>query len=207
MAYFLSETAFTTLTKPCPRIGHSQISTSDKRHYRTRLKAGGLEFLREPLEAYAAARVADSPFLADAPESVLHWGHAGAMASVYPQLLFGAFLGWQIRQGQGDGTTPVSLGMASKTLHPLVSFGAFMFFLVGGQGGLVLLTAQKQPILDSPHAITALLGLALLAVQASLPLLFGPNPSLRIIHAFLGTGIVLLMLVHAGFGVTLGLSF
>ncbi len=81
-------------------------------------------------------------------------------ASVYPQLAFGAFLGWQIRLGKGQDlkwwkkkssfhsellavsfwwtfqtsqeTTPVSMGFTSATLHPLLSIGAFLFFLVGG---------------------------------------------------------------------------
>lgn len=169
-------------------------------------RAVGLEFLRAPLEAYAASRVADSPFLAEAPGAALHWGHAAAMASVYPQLAFGAFLGWQIRMGKGQETTPLSMGFSSATLHPLLSLGAFLFFLIGGQGGLVLLTAQKQTILDSPHAVTALLGLSLLALQALLPVFF-ENSQLRTAHAFLGSFIVLLMVVHAAFGVALGLSF
>ncbi|CAE7328635.1 unnamed protein product [Symbiodinium pilosum] len=169
--------------------------------------AGGLEFLREPLEAYAAARVADSPFLAEAPEAALHWGHAAAMASVYPQLAFAAFLGWQIRFGKGEDTTPLSLGIASKTLHPVLSLAAFAFFLIGGQGGLVLLTAQKQTILESAHAITALLGLGFLALQAILPLTFQSGAQVRAAHAYLGSAIVLLMIVHAGFGISLGLSF
>jgi len=29
-------------------------------------------------------------------------------------------------------TTPVSMGFTSATLHPLLSIGAFLFFLVGG---------------------------------------------------------------------------
>ena len=187
-------------------VAGPSLSASRGRAEATARRAVGLEFLREPLEAYAAARVADSPFLAEAPEAALHWGHAAAMASVYPQLAFGAFLGWQIRLGKGQETTPVSMGFTSATLHPLLSIGAFLFFLVGGQGGLVLLTAQKQTILDSPHAVTALLGLSLLALQAVLPLFF-QETQLRTTHAFLGSFIVLLMLVHAALGLSLGFSF
>eukprot|EP00931_Biecheleriopsis_adriatica_P081798 TRINITY_DN55133_c0_g1_i1.p1 TRINITY_DN55133_c0_g1~~TRINITY_DN55133_c0_g1_i1.p1 ORF type:complete len:219 (+),score=37.10 TRINITY_DN55133_c0_g1_i1:166-822(+) len=170
-------------------------------------RAGPLELLREPLEAYSAARVADSPFLAEAPEAVLHWGHAAAMAAVYLQLFNAAYMGWQIRNGKGDEATALSLGQSSRTLHPLLSLGAWLFFLVGGQGGFVLLTAQKQTILESPHAATALLGMLLLTVQGSLPLVFGSGSALRSVHAYLGSAIVLLMVIHAALGISLGFSF
>lgn len=32
-----------------------------------------------------------------------------------------------------EEATPLSLGLSSKTLHPLLSIGAFLFFLVGGE--------------------------------------------------------------------------
>eukprot|EP00929_Paragymnodinium_shiwhaense_P057930 TRINITY_DN29015_c0_g1_i2.p3 TRINITY_DN29015_c0_g1~~TRINITY_DN29015_c0_g1_i2.p3 ORF type:complete len:127 (+),score=14.41 TRINITY_DN29015_c0_g1_i2:471-851(+) len=125
------------------------------------------------------------------------------MASVYPQILSAAFFGWQIRQGKGEEQM---FGMSAKSWHPLLSAGALLFFLVGGQGGLVLLTFQKQTILESPHAVTAFVGIFLLLVQAALPLMFSQGSQLRTVHAYLGTSILVVLAIHAAFGLNLGFS-
>mmetsp|Transcript_46805 Transcript_46805/g.111346 ORF Transcript_46805/g.111346 Transcript_46805/m.111346 type:complete len:222 (+) Transcript_46805:86-751(+) len=165
-----------------------------------------LEPFLEPVEAYAAARVADSPFLADLPAEVLRWGHAGAMLSVYPMIFFSAYSAWLIRQGRGD-EAPMSMGISAKVLHPAQAAGATLFFLIGAQGGLVLLKAQGQPLLDSPHALTALIALLALFAQAASALFLSGSPDLRPIHAAVGTFTAVLLIVHAALGVSLGFSF
>ncbi len=57
-----------------------------------------------------------------------------------------------------------------------------------------------------PHAITGIIGLGLLGVQSVLPALFGANSDLRTAHAYLGSAILALFLVHAAISLNLGLS-
>jgi len=143
-----------------------------------------------------------------APESVLHWGHAAAMGTVLLAMGgYGTFLGWTTRLGNGDVVYPLNLGYTSRDMHPLLMGAALFFFFLGGQGGLVLLATAGQPILTSAHSSTAVLGLTLMGAQAALGLTMGDSEFKRTVHAFLGTGVMVLLLVHLYFGLNLGSSF
>eukprot|EP00421_Protoceratium_reticulatum_P061513 CAMPEP_0168503152 /NCGR_PEP_ID=MMETSP0228-20121227/75699_1 /TAXON_ID=133427 /ORGANISM="Protoceratium reticulatum, Strain CCCM 535 (=CCMP 1889)" /LENGTH=277 /DNA_ID=CAMNT_0008520181 /DNA_START=71 /DNA_END=901 /DNA_ORIENTATION=+ len=131
-----------------------------------------------------------------APEFLLHWGHGLAMGTVLLAMGgYGTFLGWQTRLGNGDAVYPLSVGQAARSLHPLLMGLALFFFVLGGQGGLVLLATAGKPILQSAHSSTAVLGLGLMAAQAALGVTMGDSETKRTVHAFLGTGVMLLLLV------------
>ncbi|KAG0614688.1 hypothetical protein M758_6G196100 [Ceratodon purpureus] len=139
----------------------------------------------------------------DLPQWLIHWGHPGNMAVVlFAMGGYGSYLGWQIRLSP-DGTAKA----AAKDLHPKLLAGMFFFFAAGATGGVTSLITSGKPIFESPHAVTGLLGLFLLGIQTALSSAFEANPGLRNVHAIFGTSIMALFLVHAVFGLQLGLSY
>jgi hypothetical protein len=104
------------------------------------------------------------------PEPLVHWGHPGNMAVVLLAMLGygGVGLGWQIRNGSGDAAALEK----ARDLHPKLAAGATFFFFLGASGGVLSLLMQGKPVLESPHFISGSIGLALLSVQAMLPLFF-----------------------------------
>ena len=141
------------------------------------------------------------------PSALIKWFHGVNMGIVLATMAtFGAFLGWKIRGGEGDIEFT---GKTARELHPTLMGLAFLFFFLGGQGGLVLLDVQNQPILNSTHFVTGSIGIALLAFQGLLPKFFASEngEGLRTVHAYLGSATMLLLFVHAGFGLQLGNSF
>merc|ERR1719162_1254393 len=117
---------------------------------------------------------------------------------------YGTFLGWTTRLGNGAEVYPLNLGYTSRALHPILMGAALFFFFLGGQGGLVLLALSGTPLLQSAHSSTAVLGLGLMAAQAGLGVTMKNDETKRTVHAFLGTGVMLLLLVHMYFGLELG---
>uniref|UniRef100_J3LJS1 Cytochrome b561 domain-containing protein n=2 Tax=Oryza brachyantha TaxID=4533 RepID=J3LJS1_ORYBR len=115
---------------------------------------------------------------------------------------YGTYLGFRIKLSDD----PEEKAKA-KDLHPKLLAGMFFFFALGATGGITALLTSDKPIFESPHAVTGIIGLALLTIQSILPTLFEGNPALRNAHGLLGSGIMTLFLIHAAFGLQLGLSF
>ncbi|KAI3522848.1 hypothetical protein L1887_00900 [Cichorium endivia] len=139
----------------------------------------------------------------DLPGWLVHWGHPGNMAVVlFAMGGYGTYLGFRIRFSDD-----VDEKAMAKDLHPKLLAGMFFFFALGATGGVTSLLTSDRPILESPHAVTGLIGLTLLAIQTSLPTLFEGNPGLRNVHGILGSGIMTLFLVHAALGLQLGFSY
>ncbi|KAJ6968679.1 uncharacterized protein [Populus alba] len=137
------------------------------------------------------------------PDWLVHWGHPGNMAVVlFAMGGYGTYLGFRIRFSDD-----VEEKAKAKDLHPKLLGGMFFFFALGATGGITSLLTSDKAIFESPHAVTGLIGLALLTMQTILPALFEGNPGLRNIHGILGSGIMTLFLFHAVLGLQLGLSY
>lgn len=146
---------------------------------------------------------ADTCKALDLPEALIHWGHPGNMAVVLLAMGgYGAlYQGWQIRTSIDDAVI-----QAAKDSHPKLAAGMAFFFAAGGLGGITSMLMQGKPILESPHALTGGAGLAILLVQASLPIFFSQGQTPRDVHAYLGMGLMAVFVVHMALGLQLGLS-
>lgn len=137
---------------------------------------------------------------------VTHYFHGLNMATVlFAMGGYGTYLGWKVRAGGGAEPTFGTADSAAE-LHPKLMAGMTLFFLAGGQGGLLFNLLQGKPLLDSPHAVSALAGLMLLGANGVLGGLMGDSPNLRTTHALLGSSLMLVFVVHAGLGIQLALS-
>lgn len=138
------------------------------------------------------------------PEPIIHWGHPlmmGIVAFVMGSYI--AYAGWQGRLAQ-DKDAQIKYRADHRKLAPFMT----LFITLGYTGGLLSLVMQNKPILQSPHFWTGSVVVLLLWTNGFISLTnFGGNKSgLRMTHAYLGTLIMLLLVVHAAFGLKLGLS-
>ncbi|KAJ8466517.1 hypothetical protein OPV22_029069 [Ensete ventricosum] len=164
--------------------------------------------LAATLPGAEAVRSAFEPFVElvktwNLPDWLVHWGHPGNMAVVlFAMGGYGSYLGLRIRLSN-DAEEKAK----AKDLHPKLLGGMFLFFALGATGGMTALLTSDKSIFESPHAVTAFIGLALLTIQSLLPTLFEENPGMRTVHGLLGSSIMTIFVLHAALGLQLGLSF
>jgi len=115
---------------------------------------------------------------------------------------YGTYLGWSIRAGKGNEASLT--GTPVRDLHPQLMGVMTFIFLAGGSGGALFSLLLGRPPLESPHAITAVAGLGLLAANGLLSTVMKNSPDLRTAHAFLGTGAWLLLEMASTTGVAGG---
>ncbi|KAH0925316.1 hypothetical protein HID58_017572 [Brassica napus] len=126
------------------------------------------------------------------PDWLVHWGHPGNMAVVlFAMGGYGTYLGFRIR-GEGKG----------ERFAPKLLAGMFFFFSLGATGGITSLLTSDKPIFERIHRSCSLDHSNSLTTN-----LFKDKPELRGVHGILGSGIMALFLVHAAFGLQLGLSY
>jgi Protein of unknown function (DUF4079) len=139
------------------------------------------------------------------PEPIVHWGHPAMMSIVvFVMGSYVAYAGWRSRLTK-DGEVAIDSRAAHRKLAPLM----FLFIALGYTGGVLSLVMQDQPIFESPHFWTGSSVLILLAANGLIAFTgFGGDNKmlLRTIHAYLGSVAMLLLVIHAIFGLNLGLS-
>ncbi|TAE95399.1 MAG: DUF4079 domain-containing protein [Oscillatoriales cyanobacterium] len=124
------------------------------------------------------------------PEPITHWGHPVMMGIVV--VAMGSFVGYTGWQGRLAADKDVAL--KSRSDHRKLAPWMFLFLALGYTGGLLSLVMQHKPVMESPHFWTGSGVLVLLAAGSLM------------VHAYLGTTALALMVLHAAFGLKLGLS-
>lgn len=141
----------------------------------------------------------------DLPEPITHWGHPFFMSIVmFAMGGYGAYAGWKGRLSIAEDK---DAALKHKADHAKIMPAMFLFMAIGATGGILSLVMQRHAILESPHFITGMVVLAALAINTAMAAGFGGKPELRKAHAYFGSAILVLMLVHAATGLKLGLSF
>jgi hypothetical protein len=140
------------------------------------------------------------------PEPITHWGHPFFMSIVmFGMGGYGIYAGWQ---GRLLTATDPTAAAQKKADHSKIISAMAAFMAIGATGGILSLVIQKHAIMESPHFLTGMTMLILLFLNGAVSFsgFGGNNPALRKAHAYFGSLIVIVMLVHAIAGLKLGLS-
>ena len=140
------------------------------------------------------------------PEVLTHWGHPFFMSIVmFVMGGYGIYAGWK---GRLLIATDIDVAIKNKTEHKKIMPVMFLMMVIGASGGLLSLVMQNHAVMGSSHFLTAIAMLSLLTINGLISGtgFGGNNPGLRKAHAYLGSSIVIVMVVHAMMGLKLGLS-
>jgi Protein of unknown function (DUF4079) len=140
------------------------------------------------------------------PAPLTHWGHPFFMSIV--MFLMGGFSISAAWQGRLLTATDPTAAAQKKSEHSKIISVTVLLMAIGATGGILSLVIQKHAIMESPHFGTGMtmLGLLFLNGAVSFSGFGGNNPALRKGHAYFGSFIVIVMIVHAIAGLKLGLS-
>lgn len=138
------------------------------------------------------------------PQPVVHWGHPLMMAIVV--FVMGSFVG--LAGWRGRAIADEAIAAKSRMDHRKLAPWMFLFMATGYTGGVLSLVMQHQPIFESPHFWTGSIVLVLLAINGLISVtgFTGNKPSLRTVHAYLGTVALGVVFIHAVLGLKLGLA-
>ncbi|MBD2456730.1 DUF4079 domain-containing protein [Nostoc sp. FACHB-87] len=132
------------------------------------------------------------------PQPIVEWGHPVMMGIVV--LVMGSYVGWTGWRGRLAQDKDESFN--NRMSHRLLAPWMFFFLAAGYPGGVLSLVMQHHPIFESPHFWTGSLVLILLLINSLLSLggFGGDKPALRTTHAYLGSGILGLLVIHGVLG-------
>jgi hypothetical protein len=141
------------------------------------------------------------------PAALTHWGHPFFMSIVmFAMGGYGAYAGWK---GRLLVATEPEIAIKSKSEHSKIMPAMFAFMAIGATGGVLSLVIQKHEVMASSHFLTGTVLLTFLTIEGLIAFTgFNDNkPGVRKFHAYFGSAILILMIVHALMGLKLGLSF
>lgn len=140
------------------------------------------------------------------PPAVVKYGHPVLMGVMILGMgTPGAVIGWLGRTNDDKVA-----GVKQKQLHENIMLAFWLLAFAGATGGILSTVMQGKDILQSPHALSAGVVLALLTANATVAYsgftIGGDSTSAgrqqgRTLHAYLGAGTMVALLVHGVLGV------
>lgn len=140
------------------------------------------------------------------PPVVVKYGHPALMGFMILGMgTPGAVIGWLGRINEDK-----KAGVKQKQLHENIMLAFWLLAFAGASGGILSTVMQGKDILQSPHALSAGVVLALLTANATVAYsgftIGGSSTPAgrqqgRTLHAYLGAGTMVALLVHGVLGV------